>query len=190
MNRRHFCRVENNVVVTDHWHGITLLGARNSSITNNTVIDLNQDRPGPPWISIDNHKDCTAPTGCVVRNNLTTALNNFEQVVEESNITFAMDESATFFVEPLSFDLHLRKGAPAVDTGTATSAPDPDRDRIPRPQREGVDLGAYEWHDARGTCIDSKDSLTWCATPSRRLRTSSKGRTGRRRSAQSGVSRR
>ena len=139
--------VENNVVVTDHWHGITLLGARNSSITNNTVIDLNQDRPGPPWISIDNHKNGTAPTGCVVRNNLTTALNNSEQVVEESNITFAMDESATFFVDPLSFDLHLREGAPAVDTGTATSAPDLDRDLIPRPQGEGVDVGAYEWHD-------------------------------------------
>lgn len=81
--------VENNVVVTDHWHGITLLGARNSTITNNTVVDLNQERPGPPWISIDDHKNGTAPTGCVVRNNLTTALNNSEQVIEENNITFS-----------------------------------------------------------------------------------------------------
>ena len=139
--------VENNVVVTDHWHGITLLGARNSTITNNTVVDLNQERPGPPWISIDDHKNGTAPTGCVVRNNLTTALNNSEQVVEENNITFGMDETAAFFVDFNDFDLHLREGAAAVDTGTATAAPEVDRDLIPRPQGNGVDVGAYEWHD-------------------------------------------
>ena len=31
--------VENNVVITDHFHGITLSGARNCRIVNNTVID-------------------------------------------------------------------------------------------------------------------------------------------------------
>ena len=55
--------VENNVVITDHWHGITLLGARNSIVINNTVIDPNQEEPGPPWISIDDHKDGTPPDG-------------------------------------------------------------------------------------------------------------------------------
>jgi MYXO-CTERM domain-containing protein len=139
--------VENNVVVTDHWHGITLLGARNSTITNNTVVDLNQERPGPPWISIDDHKNGTAPTGCVVRNNLTTALNNSEQVIEENNITFSMDETAEFFVDFNNSDLHLREAAAAVDTGTTTGAPELDRDLIPRPQGDGVDVGAYEWHD-------------------------------------------
>jgi len=139
--------VENNVVVTDHWHGITLLGARNSTITNNTVVDLNQERPGPPWISIDDHKNGTAPTGCVVRNNLTTALNNSEQVIEENNITFSMDDTAAFFVDFNNSDLHLREDAAAVDTGTTTGAPELDRDLIPRPQGDGVDVGAYEWHD-------------------------------------------
>ena len=139
--------VENNVVVTDHWHGITLLGARNSTITNNTVVDLNQERPGPPWISIDDHKNGTAPTGCVVRNNLTTALNNSEQVIEENNITFSMDETAAFFVDFNNSDLHLREDAAAVDTGTTNGAPELDRDLIPRPQGDGVDVGAYEWHD-------------------------------------------
>ena len=31
--------IENNVVIVDHWHGITLGGARNCRIVNNTVID-------------------------------------------------------------------------------------------------------------------------------------------------------
>ena len=32
--------VENNVVVTDHWHGISFYGMCDSRIVNNTVIDL------------------------------------------------------------------------------------------------------------------------------------------------------
>ncbi|MCA9489429.1 MAG: right-handed parallel beta-helix repeat-containing protein, partial [Myxococcales bacterium] len=47
--------IEDNVVVTDHWHGITLLGARGVRVVNNTVVDRNSVSPGPPWISIDDH---------------------------------------------------------------------------------------------------------------------------------------
>ena len=41
--------VENNVIITDHWHGITLSGATDSRVVNNTVVDLNETSPGPPW---------------------------------------------------------------------------------------------------------------------------------------------
>jgi parallel beta-helix repeat protein len=139
--------VENNVVVTDHWHGISLYGARNCSVTNNTVLDQNAEDPGPPWISVDDHKDGTPPQGCVVRNNLTTDLANSDQVEEQGNITFSMDEAATYFVDVAAFDLHLRDDAPAIDAGTTEGAPDLDHDRIPRPQGDGVDVGAFEWHD-------------------------------------------
>ncbi|MBT8462511.1 MAG: hypothetical protein KJO44_08295, partial [Gemmatimonadetes bacterium] len=110
-------------------------------------VDPNQERPGPPWISIDDHKDGTASTGCVVRNNLTTALNNSEQVIEENNITFSMDETAEFFVDFDNGDLRLLEAAAAVDSGTTTGAPELDRDLVPRPQGDGIDVGAYEWHD-------------------------------------------
>ena len=40
--------VENNVIMVDHWHGITLSGAKNCRIINNTVVDLNSEKPGPP----------------------------------------------------------------------------------------------------------------------------------------------
>lgn len=139
--------VENNVVMTDHWHGITLLGARGCKVVNNTVIDLNETTPGPPWVSVDNHKDGTPPSDCVVRNNLTTDLNNASSVVEESNIEIGMDELSDYFVDAAGYDLRLREGAAAVDQGTSDGAPEFDHDRIPRPQGDGVDVGAYEWHD-------------------------------------------
>ncbi len=139
--------VENNVVITDHWHGISLYGARDCTVANNTVLDLNDVDPGPPWIRVTEHKDGTPPESCVVRNNLTTALANSDTVTEESNITFSMDEAREYFVDVDAFDLHLREGAAAIDSGSDAGAPELDRDRIPRPQGDGVDVGAYEWHD-------------------------------------------
>jgi hypothetical protein len=136
--------VENNVVITDHWHGITLLGARNCLVINNTVLDQNNSRPGPPWIRVSNHKNGTAPVDCVVRNNLATAFADATGVKEENNLRIT--SPAALFVDPAHFDLHLLPGAPAVDAGSSLDAPELDRDRIPRPQGKGVDIGAYEWH--------------------------------------------
>ncbi len=138
--------VENNVIITDHWHGITLLGARNSRIVNNTVVDLNTDSPGPPWISIDDHKDGTPSEGTLVRNNLTTALNlGAEGVTEDHNII--VDDPALHFVDYAGRDLHLIATSPAVDQGVADQAPSFDRDEIYRPQGPALDIGAYEYYE-------------------------------------------
>lgn len=138
--------IENNVIITDHWHGITLLGAKNCRVVNNTVIDLNNTTPGPPWIQIGAHKDGTAPTGCTVRNNLTTKLNNAATgVTEDHNITVSMTALATHFVNAPAFDLHLKPTSTAIDKGSATLAPAIDIEGTPRPQGAGIDVGAYEW---------------------------------------------
>ncbi len=139
--------VENNVVITDHSHGITLLGARNCLVINNTVIDRNRTPPGPPWICIGKHKNGTPPVDCVVRNNLTMALNNAAGVRQENNLIIRnAAAAAALFVDPDHFDLHLLPGAQAIDAGSSVNAPKLDRDRIPRPQGKGIDIGAYEWH--------------------------------------------
>lgn len=138
--------VENNVVITDHWHGITLLGAKGSRIVNNTVIDLNDQDPGPPWIMIGDHKDGTKPENCVVRNNLTTDLNLADSgVTEDHNIL--LGDLGAFFVNAAAGDLHLLENAPAVNAGSPDLAPTLDIEGIPRPQGGAVDVGAYEWHD-------------------------------------------
>jgi len=64
--------IEHNVIVVDTWHGITLRGAVNCTIRNNTICDRNSSRPGPPWIRLDHHKNGTPSRDNVVTCNLST----------------------------------------------------------------------------------------------------------------------
>jgi MYXO-CTERM domain-containing protein len=140
--------IENNVIMVDHWHGITLLGSKNTRIVNNTVVDLNSERPGPPWIRVAPHKDGRVSEDIVIRNNLATALNIEEgqsRVAEDHNIV--VDDLAAFFVDPAAGDLHLLATSQAVDTGSSELAPATDVDGISRPQGAAYDLGAYEYHE-------------------------------------------
>jgi MYXO-CTERM domain-containing protein len=140
--------VENNVVITNHWHGISLYGARDSLVVNNTVIDNESGQPGPPWISITDHKDGTPSENTIVRNNLVTDLDvSGTNVTEDTNTILEESDFAAYFVDASAWDLHLLPNAPAVDSGSADQAPALDADSIPRPQGAGFDLGAYEWHE-------------------------------------------
>jgi hypothetical protein len=134
--------VENNVIITDHWHGITLLGVRDSRIVNNTVIDLVPGDPRP-WIRIGPHKDGRPSRNVVVRNNLVPSIRTGDGEAVKADHNIAVKNPERFYVDPDGFDLHLKKDAPAVDAGTG-DAPDLDRDRTRRPQGEAVDIGAYE----------------------------------------------
>ena len=146
--------VENNVVITDHWHGISFYGMRDSRIVNNTVIDVNDVAPGPPWIKVTPHKDGTPSQNVIVRNNLATDFQlEGTNVVEDHNTK--LSALSQFFVDPAAFDLHLLPDAPAVDTGSPDQAPSLDIEGIARPQGKGVDLGAYEWHEPTVTPADA-----------------------------------
>lgn len=136
--------IENNVVIVDHWHGITLLGARDVRIVNNTVMDLSDGRPGPPWIQVADHKDGRRSSGIVMRNNLTTDLRlDADGSVEDHNLVF--DDPSALFVDAGAFDLRLLPTAAAVDVGSAEQAPAIDHDGVTRPQGAGHDLGAFEY---------------------------------------------
>ena len=109
--------VENNVVLTDHWHGISFYGARNLRIANNTVLDLNAIDPGPPWIMVTAHKDGTPSRDTLVRNNLTTDLRvSGDNVLADGNLLLPADP-AGFFVDLAHLDVRLAAGSPAIDRG-------------------------------------------------------------------------
>lgn len=134
--------IENNVIITGHWHGISILGAIDCRIVNNTVLDRD-DRDGPsPWVQINDHKNGTSSDNSVIRNNLAHDIIAGTGVTADHNLI--VDDPALYYVDPASHDLHLLEDSPAVDTGSSTLAADIDRDGIERPQGESVDVGAYE----------------------------------------------
>lgn len=135
--------IENNVVIVDHWHGITLVGAIGCRIANNTVIDPNKKRPGPPWVRIGDTKG-TASRNCVVINNLTSSLQIARNSTRVKDHNMIIEDPESLFVNPAKQDLRLKRGSPAIDAGRRELAPEKDRVGIPRPQGEAVDLGAYE----------------------------------------------
>jgi hypothetical protein len=135
--------IENNVIIVDHWHGLTLLGATNCRIVNNTVVDISPGRPGPPRISIGHHKNGTASTGCTVVNNLTTDLKTVPGVTVGHNLI--VTDAASVFTDFRRNDLSLKKGSPAIDAGALELAPKVDIIGTHRPQGAAVDIGAYEF---------------------------------------------
>ncbi|MBD3418643.1 MAG: hypothetical protein GF398_00855 [Chitinivibrionales bacterium] len=141
-------QVMNNVVIVDHWHGITLSGARNCSIINNTVIDANDDKPGPSWIRIGNHKNGTASTGCVVVNNLGTSFSIDSASCAAYSHNIDVTNRNDFFVDFASFNMRLKPEAAAVNSGNNDFAPDLDIARNARPVEGIADIGAHEYRTA------------------------------------------
>lgn len=139
--------VENNLVITDHWHGISFYGAINCTIVNNTVVD-NDLTPSPdPWIMVTDHKNGTPSSGVIVRNNIATDFSFAGGVTEDHNIEITMSQAVNYFVNPSggTGDYHLISTCPAVDAGSNVLAPNIDKDGITRPQGSGFDIGCYEY---------------------------------------------
>ncbi len=151
--------VENNVVIVDHWHGVTLLGAINCRIINNTCVDPYDVSPidpydtastavhGPPWVSIKAHKNGSPSYNNTIQNNIASTLNNDVGIGTVSNNVLIGNSTnyPNHFVNYLGLDYHLISASTAIDAGTSTFAPNVDKDNVTRPQGLGYDAGAYEF---------------------------------------------
>ncbi len=138
--------IENNVIVVDHYHGVTLRGALNCRIANNTVVHRSPGDYGPPWIKLDRHKNGTVGHGNRVLNNLITDL----RLVPGSgntdhNLEISTRDYHEYFVDSDDFNFQLRPGCPAVDAGTDDLAPTTDCEGNLRPAGGAVDIGAHEY---------------------------------------------
>lgn len=146
--------VENNVIITDHYHGISFYGMVNSYIVNNSVIDQVPENDISPWIMITDHKNGTQSSNCIVANNIAFRSISIEgnNVTENNNYLIGRDnynEIFELFADPEVFDLHLLEneitGANIIDRGESYSSlvsSEIDRDNISR--TIPPDLGAYE----------------------------------------------
>ncbi len=137
--------IENNLIITNHWHGITLLGADSCVIVNNTVLDPSPDKtPGGSWIMIDNHKDGRPSTNCVVANNVANSLN--AKGFEINNVVFnSYKEYSDNFVEYANNNFHLKKESILIDKADAKYAPEKDIENTNRNIGIAPDIGAYEY---------------------------------------------
>ncbi len=146
--------VENNVVITDHYHGISFYGMLNSKIVNNTVIDQVPDNDICPWIRITDHKNGTPSENCVAANNIVSSSLSVSgnNVIEISNYIFGKenyDDVYQFFVNPDLNDMHLLVNDTTqkhiIDKGEQYAelvSSEFDKDNNPRTLPP--DLGAYE----------------------------------------------
>ncbi len=149
--------VENNLIVVDHWHGITFMGARDCRIINNTVLDPTPlVTPGPSWISVGDSKGGEKSTGCMVKNNVA---NQF--IVDgDTSHNFVLKTPSAYdenFVNLRKWNFHLRPTSPLIDAADAESSPAVDLDGTPRPQGIGPDIGCYEFRFISGVEVPAPE---------------------------------
>lgn len=135
--------IENNLIVTDMYHGITLLGSVNSRIVNNTVIDHDFSNNIRPWIMLDAHKNGTPSVGGIIRNNISYIVNPGAGTTSDHNLIVNDASLATVFVDSTNLNFKLKAGSPAIDAGTTLTAPAFDLLGLPR--STPIDLGAYDF---------------------------------------------
>ncbi len=138
--------IENNIVIVDHWHGITVMGAKNVRIVNNTVWDPNDIKPGPAWIRILDHKNGAKSQNNLVANNLANKFNSGKTGVLELKNQLIRNPYA-LFVDPDNFDFRLKPGSRAVDQGMDGLGVSDDYFGNPRPEGARTDVGAVEFQD-------------------------------------------
>jgi len=150
--------IENNVVVTNHWHGISVYGSKNLRILHNTVFnpDKTGKTAGKTWIYAAAHKDGTPPKNAYVLNNIAPRILKAKQsdVVVAGNIS---DQSSyALFQDSDTLDFSLKPSSLAINAGVTAAylarittrpmpeLPETDIDGNKRPQGNGFDVGAYE----------------------------------------------
>jgi preprotein translocase subunit YajC len=135
--------IENNLVVVDHWHGITVMGAINVKIVNNTVYDPNNVRPGPANIKILSHKNGTEPIGSIIVNNIAASYGKEKPgVLRIDNLVLGNAQSV--FKDAENLDFELLPDSPAKKQANTAYLPETDiKGRIRSKNMKG-DLGAFQ----------------------------------------------
>ena len=138
--------IQNNVVSTSHYHGISVYGARNAKILNNTVVSASGNPSKYPWLALYPHKNGTPSTKVTIANNIAMSFkgtsNAANGVVSASNTVITYP--ATMFTDVKSFNYVPKAASGYIDTANMLYAPKTDIMGAPRPYGKGPDRGAFE----------------------------------------------
>lgn len=139
--------IENNLIIVNHWHGISLYAGMNCLITNNTVLDPNTTRPGPSWIRIDKKSNQPNPEGNIIKNNISNSISIIanSNTTESNNIQLALEDYTNHFEDYINYNFKLIPTSSAVDAADDAYAPDTDIEGNTRPFGSHSDIGAYEF---------------------------------------------
>jgi len=138
--------VRNNVVATSRYHGITINGALNSKIVNNTVVNITGQKTNYPWIMLSPHKNGTPSKNVDVANNLAMDIRVKPNPSLGHTVLNNVIPGSIFndFTAPGNQDYTLKSGSSAIDQGNAAYAPKDDLTGAARPKGKAPDAGAYE----------------------------------------------
>jgi hypothetical protein len=101
--------MRDNLVVTDHWHGISVYGATNSVIENNMALNIfGKDAPhtGRPWIQLLPHKDGRPSDNVIFRGNKAFSVSSHpknSRITQSGNVTLTPAETQALL------DLHAAR---------------------------------------------------------------------------------
>mgnify|MGYP001207979489 CR=1 FL=1 len=138
--------IRNNVISSTHYHGITINGALNTEIVNNTVVDINGHKNKWPWIMLSPHKNGTPSRNVDIANNIAMQVKAKTNPTLGYTVTNNVIPGSIFndFTAPGNQDYTLKSGSSAIDKGNAAYAPKDDLMGAARPKGKAPDAGAYE----------------------------------------------
>jgi Right handed beta helix region len=138
--------IRNNLIAVSAYHGITVAGAKNALLTQNTVVHPGGLATSYPWIRISPHKNGTSPTNVMVANNAVNSLkvnpNTARNVAIANNII--VKQAAAEFTSVAKQDFTLLPSAKSANAASSAYATPKDIAGTPRPKGVAPDAGAYE----------------------------------------------
>jgi parallel beta-helix repeat protein len=157
--------IRNNVISVTAYHGISVYGARNAEIINNTVVNGKGNVSSYPWIGVFKHKNGSPSKDVMVANNLAMGYHGKTNVTNRRTYTAnsTITAPARVFTDVTKFNYLPKTDSGFVDNGEAAVAPKVDIRSYKRPAGKGPDRGAYE---TGSTPSSSTSSSTTTSTQS------------------------
>ena len=137
-------RIENNLVLVRHHHGITINGCRNGLIVNNIAYNPYGGRFFA-GIALGTTHGKTTSANSIVRNNIVDSKISCPDDNNTVDHNIIVEDPHRYFRNPEKFDMHHKKTSPAIDAGSNDRAPATDIEGTKRPQGKSTDPGPYEY---------------------------------------------